>query len=146
MMRISSIIFLIATVFQANFTFAANPVSPPIVSICDFLVNWLGKFIEVEGVLTHFEVAVNAPLGTPNLQLTSSDCASSKPILTNLSFCGRCECWETQSHEIWNVITALRSSKIKSAKIKTRGELEKSLDKRFRYTFKVNCIQRIIAQ
>ena len=146
-MRISNIVFLIAfIVFSANFTFAANPVPPPVVSICDFTENWLGKFMEVDGVLTHFQVGVDAPVGTPNLQLASNDCASSKPILTNLSYCGRCECWETRSDEIWNVIKSLRSSKIKSAKIKARGELDKSLDKKFRYTFKVSCIQRIIVQ
>src|SRR4030095_9496538 len=105
MMRISNIVFLIAfIVFSANFTFAVNPVPPPVVSICDFSESWLGRFMEVDGVLTHFKVAVDAPVAPPNLQLASNDCASLKPILTNLSYCGRCECWETRSDEIWNVI------------------------------------------
>src|SRR5262245_23140956 len=91
-----------------------NPVPPPVVSVCDLSDKWLEKFIEIEGTLTHFHIASDSQPATPDLKLTSNSCTGLKPILVTLTYCGRCECWETRSEDIWDVIKRLRASNVKS--------------------------------
>lgn len=146
-MRIVNLILLLSqlTVFVTRSGLAANPVPPPVVSVCEFSDEWIGKFIEVDGVLTHFKIPSDAGPGTPDLKLTSDACTTIKSVLVTLSYCGPCDCWETQSQEIWTMTKSLRAFNVESAKIKARGELEKTDQGDFRYLFRVSCIQRITA-
>lgn len=129
-----------------SFCFATNPVPPPVVPVCDLSDKWLDTFIEVEGIFTHFEIESNSPPATPDIKLTSEACTTAKPILVTLTYCGKCECWETRSEQIWDFIKRLRASRIKSAKVTARGKILKTNEQNFRYLFKVGCIQRIVAQ